>query len=70
MVQKILRFEDLKALGIRYTSQHLGRLERAGAFPRRRKLNELAGKFGRVGWLASEIDGWLAEFEARGSAAE
>lgn len=70
MVQKILRFKDLKAIGVPYTLQHLGRMERAGVFPRRRKINPLGGKFGACGWLATEVDAWLAEFEARGSAAE
>jgi prophage regulatory protein len=32
------------------------RLERAGKFPRRRKISEKA-----TGWLRSEVDGWLAD---------
>ena len=32
------------------------RLERTGRFPRRRKLSDNA-----VGWLASEIEAWMAE---------
>ena len=32
------------------------RLERTGRFPRKRKLSDNA-----VGWLASEIEAWVAE---------
>ncbi len=32
------------------------RLERTGRFPRKRKLSDNA-----VGWLASEIEAWMAE---------
>jgi len=46
---------DLYKLGIRYSRQHLDRLEKAGQFPRRVKLTPN----GRVGWLESEIQEWL-----------
>lgn len=48
---------DLYKLGIRYSRQHLDRLEKAGKFPRRIKLTPN----GRVGWLASEIHAWIHE---------
>lgn len=39
-----------------YSGQHIGRLERAGKFPRRVKLGE-----NRVGWVRAEIDAWIAK---------
>lgn len=39
-----------------YSGQHIGRLERAGKFPRRVSLGE-----NRVGWVLSEIRQWLAD---------
>jgi prophage regulatory protein len=41
--------------GIKYSRTHLGRLEDAGRFPKRRQLGA-----GRIGWLEHEIDEWLA----------
>lgn len=43
-----------------YSGQHIGRLERAGKFPRRVPLGE-----NRVGWVLSEIKAWLAARKAR-----
>ena len=40
---------------IPYTPQHILRLEKAGKFPKRLKLGAR-----RVGWLLSEIEGWIA----------
>ena len=36
-----------------YSQVHIGRLEKAGLFPRRVKLGPR-----RVGWVESEIDAW------------
>jgi prophage regulatory protein len=38
-----------------YTRQHVGRLERAGKFPKRVKVGE-----NRVAWLESEVEDWIA----------
>jgi prophage regulatory protein len=53
------------------TSQRVGlcdmqlrRMEQAGLFPRRFKLNPKAGPYGSVGWDESEIEEWI---EARRS---
>ena len=35
---KLLRFEDLKGLGISWTRVHLNRLEAAGQFPKKIRL--------------------------------
>jgi prophage regulatory protein len=51
----LLHSGDLYKLGIRFSRQHLDRLEKAGQFPRRIKLTPN----GRVGWLESEIHDWL-----------
>ncbi len=52
------RFLDWSKLSpiVPYTRQHIGRLERAGKFPRRVQLGE-----NRVAWLESEIEAWIAE---------
>ena len=42
--------------GLGYTT--IFKLEKAGKFPARRKLSP-----GRVGWLKSEVDAWLASSE-------
>ena len=54
---RVLRNTDLDAItGVSRTTRW--RLERAGEFPARRQISH-----GSVGWLASEITGWL---ESRG----
>ncbi|MBZ0147057.1 MAG: AlpA family phage regulatory protein [Pseudorhodoplanes sp.] len=53
----LLHTADLYKLGVRYSRQHLDRLEKAGKFPRRIKLTPN----GRVGWVRSEIHDWLKD---------
>ncbi|WP_084029845.1 AlpA family phage regulatory protein [Bradyrhizobium sp. LMTR 3] len=53
----LLHAADLYKLGVRYSRQHLDRLEKAGQFPRRVKLTPN----GRVGWVQSEIHDWLKD---------
>jgi len=53
----LLHAADLYKLGIRYSRQHLDRLEKAGLFPRRVKLTPN----GRVGWIQTEIYDWLRD---------
>jgi prophage regulatory protein len=49
---RLLSFPDLKALkGIRYTRQHLDRLEKAGQWPQRVQVGP-----NRVAWWESEVD--------------
>ncbi|WP_017460568.1 helix-turn-helix transcriptional regulator [Dyella ginsengisoli] len=45
--------------GVRFTDVHLRRLEKAGLFPRRVRLGK-----GTIGWLASELDQYLARLAA------
>jgi prophage regulatory protein len=53
---RVLTYEQLKPLkGVNYSRTHLGRLEDAGRFPKRRQLG-----FGRIGWVEAEIDDWIA----------
>lgn len=53
----LLHSGDLYKLGIRYSRQHLDRLEKRELFPRRIKLTPN----GRVGWIESEIQAWLKD---------
>ena len=60
----IVPFDRLRQQkGIPYSKVHLGRLEKAGLFPKRIQL----GPNGRVAWLEHEIDAWI---EARAAARE
>lgn len=47
------RSEMVKLVGLGYTT--CWRLENAGKFPARRRLS-----VGRVGWLLSEVQAWIA----------
>jgi prophage regulatory protein len=52
---KILSFGELNAThGIRYSRQHLSRLENARKFPRRVPVGEH-----HIGWVETEIDAYL-----------
>jgi hypothetical protein len=55
--QKLLTFEDLKALGHPYTRQHTKRLEDAGVFPLRVKPGGESSNF--VCWFADEYSAYL-----------
>jgi prophage regulatory protein len=52
---KFLAFSDLRGRGIPLGNRQLARLEAAGKFPRRVYFSER-----RVGWLAEEIDAYMA----------
>jgi prophage regulatory protein len=51
---RILAFAELKGRGVRFSRQHIGRLEAAGKFPQRIQLGAAS-----VGWLESEVDEWI-----------
>jgi len=51
----LLSYSDLRARGISYSTVHLWRLEKSGAFPKRVPIG-----CARHGWLESEINEWLA----------
>jgi predicted DNA-binding transcriptional regulator AlpA len=58
---KIIRGPKLpEAKGIEYSNVHRQRLENAGKFPRRVRLNSSDPR-GYYGYLESEIDSWIAE---------
>ena len=59
LTSRILPWPALREL-VPYTRQHLARLEKRGAFPRRLQVGP-----GRVGWLEHEIAAWI---EARAAA--
>ncbi len=52
---KILSKRQLKEL-VLYSPQHVARLEKAGAFPKRVNLG-----LNRVGWVEEEVLNWLQE---------
>ncbi len=52
---RILSKRQLKEL-VLYSPQHVARLEKAGAFPKRVNLGP-----NRVGWVESEVLEWLEE---------
>lgn len=53
---RLLCFADLKAIGIRYSREHLWRLERENKFPRRIYLSPQ-----KPVWIEEEILNWLQE---------
>jgi len=54
---KLLCYRELsETRGIGYSRRHLYTLETEHKFPKRVPLGE-----NRVGWIESEIDGWIAE---------
>jgi predicted DNA-binding transcriptional regulator AlpA len=59
--------ETSKLVG--YCDMQLRRMERAGTFPRRFKLNPAGGPYGAVGWSLAEIMNWIAERRAARQAA-
>ena len=55
IVMRILSKRQLKEL-VLYSPQHVARLEKAGAFPKRVNLGP-----NRVGWVAEEVLDWLQD---------
>ena len=53
IVMRILSKRQLKEL-VLYSPQHIARLEKAGAFPKRVQLGS-----NRVGWVEAEVLDWL-----------
>jgi prophage regulatory protein len=59
MTDRILRERDVKTMtGLSRTTRW--RLERAGLFPRKRRISP-----GAVGWLESEVIGWMNQESAQ-----
>jgi len=45
---------------VKYSAQHIARLEKAGEFPKRLKLGQ-----NRVAWLLDEVENWIEVRVAR-----
>ena len=58
-IRRLLTFNELKALGLSFSREHLRRLEAARKFPRRIYLSPQ-----KVAWFEDEILVWLAERDA------
>ena len=41
---------------VKYSSQHIARLEKAGQFPKRLRLGQ-----NRVAWLLAEVEDWIEQ---------
>ena len=53
---RLICYDDLKPLGIKYSRVQLWRLERDGMFPKRVRIGPQ-----RHGWIEGEINDWFAE---------
>jgi prophage regulatory protein len=54
--QVVLTYDDLNALGITYSREHLRRLEAEDRFPLRVRLSPA-----RVVWLLNEVTDWICQ---------
>ena len=50
---------------VKYSPQHIARLEKAGQFPKRLQLGQ-----NRVAWMLSEVEAWIEERLAKRDAAK
>lgn len=62
-IPRIITKKELKLL-VPFSSQHVLRLEKRGAFPKRIRIGER-----RVGWWLHEVLVWIEERRSRGVAA-
>ena len=70
-MKRVYRLPDLREVGITFSDVHLRRLEEAGKFPRRFKLNPGSGPHGAVCWDTADIGRYLDSLiEARDAATE
>jgi prophage regulatory protein len=67
-----LSYAELKSKkGIRYTREHINRLEKAGRFPRHVvHARDAAGNPKTISWVEDEIDAYQAELVAQRDAGE
>ncbi len=63
----LISFEELKEMGIPFSTQHLNRLIKAGHFPKAIKLGPSSNS--KKAWLKADIDAWLKELIAQRDAA-
>jgi prophage regulatory protein len=56
MLRRLLNFSQIREIGIRFSREHLWRLEAANKFPRRIYLSPQ-----KIAWFEDEILAWLAD---------
>lgn len=56
---QLVSFDELKAMGISFSTQHLNRLIKAGEFPKAIKLGPARNS--RKAWLKSDIEAWISD---------
>lgn len=56
---QLVSFEDLKGMGIPFSTQHLNRLIKAGDFPKAIKLGPARNS--RKAWLKLDIETWISD---------
>lgn len=56
---ELVSFDDLKQMGVPYSSKHLSRLISAGLFPKAIKFGPARNS--RRAWLRTEIQEWLQQ---------
>ena len=56
---QLVSFDELKAMGISFSTQHLNRLIRSGHFPKAIKLGPARNS--RKAWLKSDIEAWISD---------
>ena len=54
-IPRIITRKELRLM-VPFTPQHIGRLERAGKFPKRIRIGER-----RVGWRLADVEAWLEQ---------
>lgn len=57
-MMQLVGFEELRDIGIPFSTQHLNRLIKAGHFPPAIKLGPARNS--RKAWLKDDLDHWLA----------
>lgn len=56
---QLVSFEELKGIGIPFSTQHLNRLIKSGHFPKAIKFGPARNS--KKAWLKADIDAWIEE---------
>lgn len=56
---QLVSFDELRSMGIPFSTQHLNRLIKAGHFPKAIKLGPARNS--KKVWIRSELDAWLEQ---------
>ena len=62
MSTKLIRFKELREKKINLSRSTIWRMERAGTFPKSRRISPNS-----TAWLESEVDAWIAEVFRQGT---